>query len=89
MGNPWFNLVLVHNVADAGDVQALQIKGSQTELWLSMDHNWGQIWEVKKELSNQSLSFRVTLSNGRTMEACEVAPRNWQFGQTFETVNNF
>lgn len=89
MGNRWSNLVLVHNVGDAGTVKSLEIKGSHTESWLPMTRNWGQIWEVRKELFNQALSFRVTISNGKTFEACDVVPPNWQFGQTFDTINNF
>ncbi|BBN05026.1 expansin [Marchantia polymorpha subsp. ruderalis] len=87
-GNPWFNLVLVYNVAGAGNVVNMQMKGSKTN-WFTMKQNWGQNWELKQKLKGQSISFRVTLGNGKVMIANNVAPANWNFQQTFESDNNF
>ncbi|KAG6543268.1 hypothetical protein Mapa_015182 [Marchantia paleacea] len=85
-GNPWFFLVLVMNVAGAGDVEAVAIKGTRSE-WISMQRNWGQNWESNgpPELIGQALSFRVTVGLKReTMDFIDAAPADWQFGQTFE-----
>ncbi|KAL2633810.1 hypothetical protein R1flu_005289 [Riccia fluitans] len=87
-GNPWFNLVLVYNVAGGGNVMNMQMRGIETT-FLTMRRNWGQNWELQQKLQGQSLSFRVTLGNGRVLLASNVAPTNWQFGQTFEDANNF
>ncbi|CAL5191133.1 unnamed protein product [Lathyrus oleraceus] len=88
-GNPSFLLVLVYNVANAGDVTNMSIKGSKTG-WLTMRHNWGQNWHINyQNLVGQSLSFIITTSDGKTSQFDSVAPFNWQFGQTFEGKQNF
>ncbi|KEH19424.1 expansin A10 [Medicago truncatula] len=87
-GNPYFLMVLVYNVANAGDVLSVRIKGSST-YWISMAHNWGQFWDTGLNLVGQDLSFLVTTSDGKALEFNFVAPSNWQFGQTYEGSLNF
>ncbi|KAK6928111.1 hypothetical protein RJ641_006702, partial [Dillenia turbinata] len=71
-GNPYSNMVLVYGVGGAGNVWEVQN-------WL--DYNEEKLGTEMGYWCRQTLSFRVTTSDGESLEFYEVAPYNWQFGQ--------
>ncbi|KAL1292786.1 hypothetical protein HN51_053347 [Arachis hypogaea] len=87
-GTPYWLLVLVFNVGHVGDVSSVSIKG-QNGKWLTMSKNWGQNWLIGVNLVGQSLSFKVTTSDRKTLVFHDVAPSHWQFGSTYEGKLNF
>ncbi|KAK9726796.1 hypothetical protein RND81_05G237600 [Saponaria officinalis] len=87
-GSRYWTLVLVFNVAGAGDVANMKIKGTNSN-WMQMSRNWGQNWLSPVDVTGQNLSFEVTTSDGKTVQAIHVVAHNWQFGQTFESGVNF
>ncbi|CAH9106096.1 unnamed protein product [Cuscuta europaea] len=78
-----FISVLIANVAGAGDIVAVKVKGSRTG-WLPMGRNWGQNWHINANLRSQPLSFEITNSDHVTLTSYSVSPKNWNYGQTFE-----
>nr|POF06354.1 expansin-a25 [Quercus suber] len=87
-GNPYFLLVLLYNVGGAGDISDVKVKGSNIN-WIQMTRNWGQNWQTSTPLVGQSLSFQATTSDGKMLEFNNVAPPNWQFGQSYQAGINF
>ncbi|KAL6649241.1 hypothetical protein ACP70R_013465 [Stipagrostis hirtigluma subsp. patula] len=81
-GNNYFELVLITNVGGPGSIRSVQIKGTRTG-WVTMSRNWGANWQANNYLNGQEISFRVTATNGQTLEFWSVAPNYWRFGQTF------
>ncbi|XP_024380581.1 expansin-A11 [Physcomitrium patens] len=81
-GNPWFLMILIHNVAGAGDVVAVKIK-CPTSDWCDMYRNWGAFWTVQKKMEGP-LSFQITTGDRRKVTTHNAVGHGWQFGQTWE-----
>lgn len=79
---------MISNVGNAGSIQSVQIKGSKLG-WVPMSRNWGANWQSSSKLNAQSLSFRVTTTDGVTKTFPNVVPSNWAFGQTFSSPIQF
>ncbi|XP_024381464.1 expansin-A4 isoform X2 [Physcomitrium patens] len=84
-GNPWFLMILIHNVAGAGDVRAVRIKTPSTD-WIPMYRNWGALWTVQRKLSGP-LSFQITAGDRRQITINSAVGNAWKFGQTWEGHN--
>jgi expansin (peptidoglycan-binding protein) len=83
-GNPWFLMILIHNVGGAGDVIKVMIKCQSTD-WVPMYRNWGSIWTISQMMTG-ALSFQITTSDGSTVTTWNAVGDGWQFGQTWESV---
>nr|GMD44381.1 expansin-A9-like [Ipomoea batatas] len=86
-GHQYFNLVTVSNVGGSGDVKMVEVNAEGDEKWTQLKRNWGEKWETNEKLSGKSLTFRVTTNDGKTVTSQNVAPKSWQYGQTFEGQN--
>ncbi|KAL2653224.1 hypothetical protein R1flu_021352 [Riccia fluitans] len=82
-GTHFIQILDFYNVAGAGDVTGVSIKGSNTG-WIPITNAWGQNWHTGTVLDGQALSIMVTTSDGRTVTSNNVASSNWQYKQTFE-----
>ncbi|XP_024995979.1 expansin-A7-like [Cynara cardunculus var. scolymus] len=88
-GNGYWLLVYVMNVAGAGDIKQMWVKGTKTD-WISMSHNWGASYQAFATLQGQALSFRLTsYTTKQTITAYNVAPTNWNLGLTYQANVNF
>ncbi|CAD6247321.1 unnamed protein product [Miscanthus lutarioriparius] len=88
-GHDYFNLVLVTNVAGAGSIKSIDVKTSNSSSWIPMARNWGANSQSLAYLTGQMLSFRVTDTDGQTIEFTNVVPQGWKFGQTFASKLQF
>ncbi|XP_071696740.1 expansin-A11-like [Rutidosis leptorrhynchoides] len=87
-GRDYFELVSITNVANAGSIRSVRVKGSRTG-WTSMSNNWGANWQSNSYLNGQSISFMITTRDGVTRYFPNIVPSNWRFGQTFSSRIQF
>ncbi|KAL8484462.1 hypothetical protein ACS0TY_026953 [Phlomoides rotata] len=78
-GQPNFNIIMISNVGGGGDIKTAWIRGSRSRTWSAMHRNWGANWQSNYDLRSQTLSFRITLVNGRTLTFLNVVPSSWNF----------
>ncbi|MQL74478.1 hypothetical protein Taro_006829 [Colocasia esculenta] len=84
-----FYLVMFTNVGGSGAVKAAWVRGSRSPAWAAMHRNWGVNWQTDLDLRNQGLSFRLTLTDGKTLDFAGVVPSTWRSGETFASENQF
>ncbi|CAN6237797.1 unnamed protein product [Urochloa humidicola] len=88
-GHDYFNLVLVTNVAAAGSIRSMEVKAADSTDWTPMARNWGANWHSMAYLTGKMVSFRMTNTDGQTLEFTNVVPQGWKFGQTFASKLQF
>ncbi|KAG8386312.1 hypothetical protein BUALT_Bualt03G0135900 [Buddleja alternifolia] len=88
-GQPNFNMVMISNVGGSGDIRSAWVRGSRTKTWTPMHRNWGAHWQTRMDVRGQTLSFRITLADGKTRQFLNVVPSYWSFGQTFSSRSQF
>lgn len=86
-GNPYWNSVLVFNVAGAGNVVAMSMRGGSNYFY-TMRRDWGQNWDCYEKFTGQGLTFRVTTGLGKTVTFWNVFSSNWWFGMTAQARYN-
>jgi hypothetical protein len=82
-------MILVTNVAKAGVIKELYIKGSSGH-WQPLSRNWGQKWQYHGDYNNiigHELSFKAIASDGSKAVSKKVVPSDWTFLQTYEGSN--
>ncbi|KAM0832755.1 hypothetical protein ACQ4PT_064701 [Festuca glaucescens] len=89
VGHDYFNVVIVMNVAGAGSIKSMDIKSSDSNDWLPMSRNWGANWQSGTYLTGKMLSFRITITDGQTIEFNNAVTGGWKFGQTFASKLQF
>lgn len=87
-GHKHFTLVSLWNVGGAGDITHVDVKGDNKLNWTPLFRNWGAKWQTRCSLEDESLTFKVTTSDGRSIISPSVTPNKyWTYGQTFEGLN--
>ncbi|XP_028783073.1 expansin-A12-like [Neltuma alba] len=84
-----FNMVMISNVGGSGEVKNVWVRGSRSATWSQMHRNWGAYWQANMDLRNQNLSFKLTLSDSKSVLFSNVVPSSWSFGQTFASRSQF
>ncbi|XP_051125969.1 expansin-A12-like [Andrographis paniculata] len=89
-GQANFNMVMISNVGGSGEVRSAWVR-SGSGAWAPMSRNWGANWQITGgvEVHSKTLSFRVSLAGGSTLDFLHVVPSSWNFGQTFASSNQF
>lgn len=82
-GNPYLQQIVVYNVAGAGDIKSVAVKGEKS-WWLPTKRSWGENWQFGGHLLGQALSICVTNFQDETVVSKNVAHREWGYGMTFE-----
>ncbi|KAK9131766.1 hypothetical protein Scep_011294 [Stephania cephalantha] len=91
-GQSNFNMVMISNVGGSGSVRAVWVKagaGRAGGSWVPMHRNWGANWQSRSDIRSKTISFRLTLEDGKTLLFPNVVPSTWSFGQTFASQNQF
>lgn len=71
----------------AGDVTNVQVKGDKKLKWTTLNRSWGQKWQTDAMLQGESLTFRVTTSDGKKSTSWHVAPADWKFNKSYQGKN--
>ncbi|KAM7259580.1 hypothetical protein ACFE04_015321 [Oxalis oulophora] len=89
-GNSYWLLVYVMNVGGGGDIASMSVRGTKTDNWIPMSHNWGASYQAFSALGGQALSFKLTsYTSKETIILQNVAPSSWTTGVSYTSQLNF
>ena len=88
--NPsWFSIAIEYADGDGG-FKKVEIAKGGTEKFVAMNNIWGAVWKVDIDPSFQPpFSFRLTSTDGKTVVANNVIPKNFSPGQKYSSNVNF
>ncbi|XP_017216843.1 expansin-B18-like [Daucus carota subsp. sativus] len=87
--NPNYFACAVESINGDGDIGAMQLKPSNSD-WIPMQQSWGATWYANISDSAQGpLSFRITTSSGKSIEADNAVPPNWAARARYVSNVNF
>ncbi|KAL1807602.1 hypothetical protein ACET3Z_024592 [Daucus carota] len=79
----------VESINGDGDIGAMQLKPANSD-WIPMQQSWGATWYANISDSAQGpLSFRITTSSGKSIEADNAVPPNWAARARYVSNVNF
>ncbi|KAK1390174.1 Expansin/Lol pI [Heracleum sosnowskyi] len=88
--NPNYFASAIEYINGDGDIRSMQVRPANSGQWIPMQQSWGATWSANINPSTKGpLSFRITTSSGKSIEADNAVPANWAAGAKYMSNVNF
>lgn len=88
--NPYFFASAIEYINRDGDIRSMQLRAANSHQWIPMEQLWGATWYANISSPTQGpLSFEITTSSGRSIEADKAVPPKWAAGAKYISNVNF